>query len=243
MVDRPSRGAVTGLVVRAFDEQLDGLVHSGGFTEIEAGRATADELQRFLENVYRTHVKSPQIVAMLYATSAPAATPSMLRNLCDELGLPGDGPSHPMLLRKMLDDLGVDATRQRALEADAERNLLHLLSQPLMFPTLRETALGMLLEVSSFEWALSRVAGRLATAIERHWGLSPSTLRWFTIHAAVDVRHAAEAVDAVADFVEFFAVDAVDLQTVIELTFRQNVLVRRYFPTEGRWGYSEAATS
>jgi pyrroloquinoline quinone (PQQ) biosynthesis protein C len=180
---------------------------------------------------------------MLYSTSAPTATPAMLENLCDELGLTGDGPSHPALLGHMLDDLGVEAARREALEADAERDLRHLLSQPLMFPTLRETALGMLLEVSSFEWALSRVAGRMAIAIEQHWGLSPSTLRWFTLHATVDVRHAREAVDAVAEFVDFYDVDHTDLQTIIELTFRQNVLVRRYFPTGGRLEIGEAAAS
>lgn len=227
---------VRAIVEAAYEKQIDALALSAQFVSLEAGTADPQAVIAFLENVYRTHVKSPQIVALLYATSAPAATASMLDNLCEELGLVGRGPSHPQLLQTMLEHAGVQDQRLSALEEDAERDLRRLLSEPLMFGTLRETALSILLEVTSFEWTLARLGNPIAKALNTHAGMDWLALEWLTLHAELDVRHAEQGLSAAVAFVEFFGLDLEDLQTIVDLTFRQNVLLRRYFPAVGEWG-------
>src|SRR3989338_8364214 len=74
------------------------------FRELEAGSAPRAAYDRFISNVVRAHLRSPKIVAFLYALAPPAATEDLLHNLLEELGVsPGDagGPeeaaSHPAL--------------------------------------------------------------------------------------------------------------------------------------------------
>ena len=233
----PSTSSEVRAIVEAeYERQIDALAGSAEFVSLEAGRADPNAVVAFLENIYRTHVKSPQIVALLYATSAPAATATMLDNLCEELGLVDRGSSHPQLLRTMLQHAGVQGPRLRVLEEDAERDLRRLLSEPLMFATLKETALSILLEVTSFEWTLARLGNPIAKALNTHAGMDWHALEWFTLHAELDVRHAEEGLSAVVAFVEFFGLDLEDVQTIVDLTFRQNVLLRRYFPAVGEWG-------
>jgi hypothetical protein len=44
----------------------------------------------------------------------------------------------------------------------------------------------------------------------------------------VDKRHAEEGLDAVVNYIQFYDFDPIDVQSIIELTFRENVFVKRY---------------
>lgn len=204
------------------------------FRALEAGTASAAEYDRFLSNVVRAHLGSPKIVAFLYALSPPAATEDLLHNLLEELGLaPGeeghaeDGVSHPALLRLLAEGAGL-ADHLPALERLAEGDLRTLVSEPLMYGTLREVGLAALVEVIAFEWMLSRTAGRIAQALAAHRGLPMAALAWFTHHAEVDIGHAEQGLDAIRDYADYYAMDPEDAATIAEMAMRENVFVRRY---------------
>lgn len=202
------------------------------FRALEAGTASRDAYDAFLSNVVRAHLRSPKIVAFLYALSPPAATEDLLHNLLEELGISAGGAedesSHPALLRLLCEGAGL-AERLPALEKLAEGDLRTLVSEPLMYGTLRDVGLSALVEVIAFEWMLSRTASRLATALATHRGLGPDVLAWFTHHAEVDVGHAEQGLDAIRDYATYYAIEPEDAATIAELSMRENVFVRRYF--------------
>ena len=50
------------------------LVGCPEWVALESGRASRADYDRFLGNVIRTHLKSPQLIAFLYALAPPAST-------------------------------------------------------------------------------------------------------------------------------------------------------------------------
>lgn len=199
------------------------------FRALEAGTASREAYDAFLSNVVRAHMRSPKIVAFLYALSPPAATEDLLHNLLEELGIEEeDGTSHPALLRLLCEGAGL-ADRLPALEKLAEGDIRTLVSEPLMYGTLRDVGLSALVEVIAFEWMLSRTASRIAAALRTHRGLGPEVLAWFTHHSEVDIGHAEQGLDAVRDYAAYYAIDPEDAATIAEMSMRENVFVRRYF--------------
>lgn len=211
------------------------------FLALEAGTASREAYDRFVANVVRAHLRSPKIVAFLYALAPPAATDDLLHNLLEELGVDGHehdeghGPaqgeesvSHPLLLRGLAAGAGL-ADRLPELERLAEADLRSLATEPLLYGTLKEVGLAALVEVIAFEWMLSRTASRIARALGTHRGFDAASLVWFTHHAEVDIGHAEQGLDAIRDFADYYAIDPEDAATIAEMAMRENVFVRRYF--------------
>ena len=76
---------------------------------------------------------------------------------------------------------------------------------------------------------LSRMASRIAHFLGQNRQLPNESLIWFYHHSEVDKRHAEEGLDAVVNYIQFYDFDSMDVQSILELTFRENVFVKRYF--------------
>jgi pyrroloquinoline quinone (PQQ) biosynthesis protein C len=76
---------------------------------------------------------------------------------------------------------------------------------------------------------LSRLASRIGRFLAEHHKLPAEALVWFSHHSEVDIRHAEEGLDSVVDYVGYYEFTNEDLRSIIELTFRENVFVKRYF--------------
>jgi hypothetical protein len=122
-------GMETKAIQHLFERQVEAFTASSGFAGLEAGRADYDA---FVENVARAHLKSPQLVAFLYALAPPAAAPTLLGNLLEELGLEADSERpHPELLRDLLEAAGL-GHRLAAIEAAAQDDIRRVVTDPLL---------------------------------------------------------------------------------------------------------------
>lgn len=211
---------------QASSDELTGLAEFERLARGEAGREAYDV---FLANVIRSHLKSPKILAFLYSASAPTASADLLHNMLEELGIEEeDGTSHPELLRRLAHGAGLGEALP-ALERLADEDLKAVVVEPLMYGTLRDVALSVLIETIAYEWMLARVSGRIAAFLREHRGLDEATLAWFTHHSEVDLRHAEEGLDAIERTIAYYEVPPEDVETILELTLRENVFIKRYF--------------
>jgi len=202
---------------------------SKAFEALESGNAEREDYDKFIANICRTHLKSPQIVAFLYSAAPPSAVENLKHNMLEELGLDETGVSHPALLLRLAAASGFSEKEQAGLVEAAQEELRRMASDPIMFGTLKEVALSVLLETTCFEWMLSRTAGRIAEFLEKHRGLNRASLEWFLHHSEVDIRHAEEGLQAVVDFIDFYEFNASDVEVILDVTFRENVFIKRYF--------------
>jgi hypothetical protein len=209
--------------------QTTEFTQSRAFAALESGAAIRKDYDKFIANICRTHLKSPQILAFLYSAAPPAAAENVKHNMLEELGLDETGVSHPDLLFKLAAAAGFDKQAQRELERAAQEELRRMASDPILFGTLKEIGLNVLLETTAFEWMLSRSASRIAAFLARYRGLSRESLTWFHHHSEVDIRHAEEGLQAVVDYLEFYEFDATDVEVILDITFRENVFIKRYF--------------
>jgi hypothetical protein len=193
----------------------------------EAGRDAALHLVRL---VCRTHLRSPQILGFLYAIVPPRSRESLEHNLLEELGREHESePSHPELLRRLGMAVGLDAAQWRALEEGAEQVLRNKATEPLMFGTLVEIGFAVMLEVFAFEWMLARESRRIGDALRHQLGLSAQDLDWFYHHSEVDIGHAEQGLDALVDYTTHYRLDPETVRTIAEITFRENIFLKRYF--------------
>ncbi|MGE4178112.1 MAG: iron-containing redox enzyme family protein [Thermoleophilia bacterium] len=206
------------------------LVACPEWAALESGRAGAEGYDRFLVNVIRTHLKSPQLVAFLYALAPPRSASNLLHNMLEELGLDADEgwPAHPALLLVLARGAGLEP-RLPELERLAAGTLRQMVVDPLLYGSLRDVGLAALAEVVAFEFMLSRVSGRIARALAAHRGLSAETLGWFTHHSEVDVEHAAQGLDDLVEYVDYYDLVEDDALTIVEMALRENVFIKRYF--------------
>jgi pyrroloquinoline quinone (PQQ) biosynthesis protein C len=212
-----------------FQRQVESLTSTAEFQALESGRATGDQYDAFVENVARAHLRSPRLLAFLYALAPPGAADDLRHNLLEELGLDETGGRpHPDLLKDLVRGAGL-GHRLPALEAGADDDLRRIVSDPLLHGTLREVGLAALVEIVAFEHMLSRVSGRLARALAEHRGLPPAALTWFTHHSEVDVRHAEQGLDDLEVYVAYYDFTPDEALTLVELALRENVFTRRYF--------------
>lgn len=210
-------------------QHVSDLVEFEDWKELEAGTASREAYERFLANVVRTHLRSPQVLAFLYALAPPEAAASLAHNMLEELGIEEEsGVAHPSLLRKLATGAGL-GERLPELEAAAEDSLRQVVCEPILYGTLKEVGLATLVEVVAFEFMLSRVASRLARVLARELSLSEDTLEWFTHHSEVDVRHAEEGIDNVLRYVGYYGLSDEDALTICGMALRENVFIKRYF--------------
>lgn len=216
-------------VESVYERQRTSFLESESFQKLERGAARPQDYDRFIEGVCRSHLKSPHILAFLFALAPPLDAEKLERNMLEELGLTEENVSHPSLLFKLMEAAKFDKERQKRIEEDAEGELRSVIAQPLLYGTLKELGLSVLIETVAFEWMLSRTASRIATFLCDYRQLSRSALRWFYHHAEVDLRHAAEGLDAIESYARFYEIDALDAETILDATFRENVFIKRYF--------------
>lgn len=216
-------------VEAALVAHVEELTNSPSFQRLESGQAPAGDYDRFVANLIRAHVKSPQVVAFLYALAPPEAADDLLHNLLEEIGVEEEsGVAHPA----MLDDLAAGAGLAPVmgeLKRLAAHDLRSLTSEPLLYGTLKEVGLAALCEVVAFEFMLSRVASRIERALAAHRGLAPEALAWFHHHSEVDIAHAEQGLQHIEDYVRYYAIAEDAAQSIIELTLRENVFIKRYF--------------
>jgi hypothetical protein len=224
--DDSLRARIEGL----FSGHVSDLTSCSAFQDLETGRASREHYDRFLEALARTHLRSPQLLAFLYALAPPAATDRLLHNLLEELGVDeASRVAHPALLKTLLVAAGL-GHRLPAIEALATEDIRRVVVEPLLYGTLRDLGLAALGEVVAFEFMLSRVAGRIATALATHRGLSGDALRWFHHHAEVDVRHAAEGLETLDAYIAAYEFGDDEALTLVGMALRQHVFAARYFP-------------
>lgn len=212
-----------------YHRQVQQFVESDGFQKLIAGHLPQAEINSFIANLCKSHLQSPQILAFLYAVAPPAVAGAIQHNMLEELGLDEAGICHPDLLRQLATAAGFDQAQQQAIAVAAQEQVRSLCTEPLMFGTITELGLSVLLEVTGFEWMLSRLSSQLGQALKTHRGLSTEALQWFYHHSEVDLRHAEEGLDSVVAYVEYYDIEADELETILDITFRENVFVRRYF--------------
>lgn len=217
------------LIESKYSEQTEDFASSRGFRAFENGSVSRQDYDDFIKAVCRTHLKSPQILAFLYSAAPPAASENIKHNMLEELGLDEERVSHPALLFDLAAAAGFDESAREKLESEAQEKLRQFVTEPIMFGTLKEVGLSVLLETASFEWMLSRLAARMADFLLKYRGLSPENLRWFSHHSEVDIRHAEESLQAAVDYMEFYEFDSSDVEIILDVTFRENVFIKRYF--------------
>ena len=208
--------------------QCETFARSDAFRSLEEGNASRQAYDSFIAGVCRTHLKSPQILAFLYSVAPPAAAELIKHNMLEELGLDAEGVSHPALLLQLIEGAGLSRKARRTLEAEAQSNLRRMCTDPILYGTFKEVGLGVMLEVTCFEWMLSRLAGRMARFLSLHRGLSDESLQWFSHHSEVDLRHAEEGLDTVIEYLSYYEFDETHATSILEITFRENPFLKRY---------------
>jgi pyrroloquinoline quinone (PQQ) biosynthesis protein C len=191
-----------------------------------------EEALKLVEQIAVTHLRSPQILAFLYAASPKNGRDHIYHNLSEELGLSAEGPSHPDLLRRLGRAAGLHGPRWERIEEEADLVLRSNMCEPFLFGSMRDVALSVLLEVVAFEWFLSRTARSLGEAFQSLLSLETSDLEWFFHHSEVDIEHAQQGLEVLEAFVTEFAVDLDTLQNIAEITFRDNIYLKRYWHVE-----------
>lgn len=219
------------LIESLYAKQTEDFAASKYFQVLERGAATLKDYDGFIFSVCRTHLKSPHILAFLYAVAPPAAAENLKHNMLEELGLDDaeEGISHPALLLGLAVAANFDEKTRNELELAAREELRQIISDPLLFGTLKEVGLNVLLETIAFEWMLSRLARRIADFLATHRNLSGTSLEWFHHHSEVDIRHAEEGLQAVVDYINYYEFDLSDVEIILDITFRENVFIKRYF--------------
>ena len=213
----------------SFTEQVEALTASPEFRAVEEGRATPGEYDAFIENIARAHLRSPQLLAFLYALAPPAAAGDLRHNLLEELGSRGrGGRPHPDLLKDLLAGAGLGG-RLPLVEAQADEDLRRVVVEPLLYGTLREVGLAALTEIVAFEFMLARVSGRFASALAAHRGLPASALTWFTHHSEVDIGHAEQGLNDLVAYARYYEFADDEALTIVEMALRENVFTRRYW--------------
>ena len=174
-------------------------------------------------------MRSPQILAFLFSVAPPAAVEHVKHNMLEELGLDEEGIAHPNLLVQLAEGAGFVEPRRKELELLAQDELRRLASEPLLYGTVRELGLSALLETVAFEWMLSRLASTMARFLEQYRKLPKPYLEWFTHHSELDIRHAEEGLDSIVEYARYYELDSSHFASILELTFRENVFIKRYF--------------
>ena len=220
---------IRSLVEQQYQAQAEAFSQSSRFQQLEAGQLSLAEIDEFIANLCQSHLKSPQILAFLYSVAPPETAETIQHNMLEELGLDEEGICHPDLLHQLAEAAGFDQQQRQALTDGAQEQLHTLCVDPLMFGTIKELGLSVWLEITCFEWMLSRLSSRIGKALEVHRGLPVESLTWFYHHSEVDIRHAEEGLDSVVDYVAYYEIEADELETILDITFRENIFIKRYF--------------
>lgn len=218
----------------AYKAQTEAFAASSAFQGLEQGQGAAEAYRQFLADLCKAHIQSPKILAFLYSVAPPQSSENVKHNLLEELGLEEAQESHPQLLARVMTAAGFDPNELGRIEEEAQEDVRRMCTDPFMYGTLREFGLHILLEVSSFEWMLSRLASRMGNFLVKHRKMRQEDLVWFFYHSEKDIQHAEEALDTIVDYVNYYGFSSEELRSILDIAFRENVFLRRYFPREVR---------
>ncbi len=196
---------------------------------ILSGEASREVYDRFIANVIKTHMRSPQFLGFIFCIAPPKSLEHVKHNLLEEIGVDGH-ESHPELLKSLAAEAGL-TDQLDAINESSQETIRSVMTDPMMFGTLKEFGLGLMVEVFSFEYMLSRISTPIATALKEHRGLSPEAVEWFTHHSEVDIEHAEEAFVTLDDYVAHYDIDHDDAKTIADMVSRENLFIKRYFGT------------
>ena len=216
-------------VENIYRAQTESFSASPEFQALEKGTSDQKTYKAFLANVAKTHMQSPKLLAFLYTIVPPNSSEAVKHNLLEELGLEDSEESHPDLLAKVIKAGGFDQGTLEQLEKDSQEEIRQMCSDPMMYGTIKEFGLHIMLEVFSFEWMLSRLATRIGNFLAKYCGYTKDELLWFYFHSEKDIQHAQEALDTITDYVNYYQISEEDLTSIIDATFRENVYLKHYF--------------
>lgn len=217
-------------VEAVYKTQTDVFATSTEFQTVEQGRVAAGVYRQFLSDLCKAHIQSPKILAFLYSVAPPHSSEHVKHNLLEEMGLEESEESHPQILAKTMAAAGFDQVALARIEEEAQGEVRRMCTDPFLYGTLKEFGLHILLEVSSFEWMLSRLATRMGNFLVKHHRMKQDDLLWFFYHSEKDIQHAEEALDTIVDYVDYYGFSADEFNIILDIVFRENVFLRRYFP-------------
>lgn len=221
--------ATRAQIENIYKTQTEAFASSPQFQALEKGTAPSTEYRAFLANLGKTHIQSPKILGFIFAVSPPRSTENVKHNLLEELGFEEVEESHPELLKTMMKAIGFDETSLNRLEEEAQEEIRRMCQDPILYGTMREFGLHVMLEVFSFEWMLSRLASRIGNFLVKHRGCKKEDLLWLFYHSEKDIQHAEEALDTIVEFVDYYKVSSEDLKLIIDGAFRENIFIKHYF--------------
>jgi hypothetical protein len=219
--------ALRGHLQRAYDSSIRELRQAAPYVRLVSGEATRAEYDRFVLELCKTHTLSAHFVAFAFALAPPGAARTLQHNLLEELGADG-GEAHPELLVRLLEAAGLAGDRS-AVQSAGRLRLDDKVLEPLFYGTLRDVGLAALVEIVGFEVMLSQIASEMAGFLRAHRGLPETALAWFTHHAEVDVAHAEQGMDAVAEYVDHYRFGLADASVIADAALEQNIFLARYF--------------
>ena len=216
-------------VEKLYKSQTEEFSTCSQFQALETGKAISKEYEDFLANLCKTHMQSPKILGFLFALSPPRSTENVKHNLLEELGLEEVEESHPDLLKKMMKVIGLNESKLKLLEEEAQEEIYRMCQDPILYGTIKEFGLHIMLEVFSFEWMLSRLASRIGNFLVKHRGCKKEDLLWLFYHSENDIQHAEEALDTLEEYVTYYKISEDTLNLISESAFRENIFIKHYF--------------
>ncbi len=222
MVEETIVSVLEGTTLEALDDQR--------ILRLISGKMTREELLSFFRNFIPTHLSSVQLLAFLFSLAPTEASELVRGNLLEEMGLEEGEKAHPDMLIDLAQGLGFSEKEIRRLSAVAEESRRSFASAPMPQKTLRDMGLAILLETVAFETFLSRVSDQLAESLTDHYHLSIDSVKWFTLHGEVDVRHAEEGRQVVSTYISHYRFSETEVDRIVASTFAKNVILSRYFP-------------
>ena len=219
-------------IEKLFIKHVFEFIRCANFHALESGQASREDYTRFIENVMRAHLKSPQLLAFLFALAPPNVSDDLAQNMLKEFSLKEDSDSaHPSLLKQLAVGAGL-AHRLPELEALAADDIRQLIIDPPLPDSIKEVGLAVLCEITAYEFMLIGIAGRIAQVLTLHCGFGPTTLEWFTHHSEADIQHAEQGLDNLMSYIHYYKFNETDALTTIEMTLGENIFIKRYFDTQ-----------
>ncbi len=223
--------SIKAIIEARYRQQYQQFISCDWFGRLTAGALSKAELIDFVSQLCQAHLRSPQVLAFLFAMAPPAARERVKDNMLEELGLLGEDEPHPQLLRKLAKAIPAIDHDWQHIEIEADNFIRYKTLEPFLFVNLTEFSLSAMLETFAFEWVLARVTSQFADALRRGLDLGDDELEWFLLHSEVDIVHAEEGLQTLVEFIEYFDIDSESLSNIIGLTFRYNVFAKRYCNT------------
>jgi hypothetical protein len=210
------------------ERDVDAFASHPLFAALEWGCAEEDDYDAFLRRVALTHLKSPQLLAFLWALSPPSVAPGIRRRMLEESGLEPDGLDSPARLERLLRAVGL-GREVRDLHVQAQQDLQQAITRPLRCRTLRDIGLAVLIEVTAFDYLLASLAPRCLRFLRRYRNVPEDALGWFAQHGDTGRGRAEESLDQVAAYLAHYEIAEAEAQPVVDAVLQGNVFLQRYF--------------